>query len=492
MSEARLDVIEGGLGHAARHRDETPREPRIAAGLSPSVALFLLDAVLLALAWPALLAFGHVLPHATAGGWIALLLYPAAMLASLYALGLYRRDMLLETRKALARLPLAIGLGGAAALVANAALALAPGETGMREPAWLFSAALGCGSATGAVARVVFYGLRRRGLFRRRVLVIGAGRRAWDLVWMLGKEGRGVHYQFVFIHDPVFGEIDPRLADAAAGPILPAKTRGVLDVAQRFGAEQIIVAPDERRGMDLDVLLACKIAGFPVKQYLDFVEKEIRRIDLKRLELGWLLYAEGFQFGLINRALKRLLDLTVSLVLLVCFAPFLLAAGLAIKLDDGGPVFYRQERVSRHGRVFRIMKLRTMRIDAERQGAVWAARQDARITRIGKFLRRTRIDEMPQVFNVLSGAMSLVGPRPERPNFVTMLAGQLPLYHERHAVKAGLTGWAQINYPYGASIDDARSKLSYDLYYVKNFNILFDLLIIAQTLRVVLWPGGVR
>jgi len=490
MSEARLDVIESGLGHAAPHRDEAPREPRIAAGPSPSVALFLLDAALLALAWPALLATCHATPPASPGAAIALLLYPAATLASLYALGLYRRDMILETRKALARLPLAVGLGGAAA--AMAALFLALGEVPVPEATWLFSAALGCGSATGAVARVVFYGLRRRGLFRRRVLVIGAGRRAWDLVWMLGKEGRGVHYQFVFIHDPVFGEIDPRLANAAAGPILPAKTRGVLDVARRFGAEQIVVAPDERRGMDLDVLLACKIAGFPVKQYLDFVEKEIRRIDLKRLELGWLLYAEGFQFGLINRVLKRLLDLTVSLVLLACFAPFLLAAGLAIKLDDGGPVFYRQERVSRHGRVFRIMKLRTMRIDAERHGAVWAASQDERITRIGKFLRRTRIDEMPQVFNVLRGMMSLVGPRPERPNFVTMLAGQLPLYHERHAVKAGLTGWAQINYPYGASIDDARSKLSYDLYYVKNFNILFDLLIIAQTLRIVLWPGGVR
>ncbi len=155
-------------------------------------------------------------------------------------------------------------------------------------------------------------------------------------------------------------------------------------------------------------------------------------------------------------------------------------------------MLYCQERVTRRGRSFAIYKLRTMRVDAETQGAVWAAKGDTRVTGVGAFLRRTRIDEMPELFNVLRGDMSLVGPRPERPAFVKMLAKQIPLYQERHVVKAGLTGWAQVNYPYGASTDDARSKLSYDLYYVKNFSVLFDLLIILQTIRVVLWPGGVR
>jgi lipopolysaccharide/colanic/teichoic acid biosynthesis glycosyltransferase len=155
-------------------------------------------------------------------------------------------------------------------------------------------------------------------------------------------------------------------------------------------------------------------------------------------------------------------------------------------------VLYRQERVSKDGRIFSIMKLRTMRVDAEELGAVWAAEEDTRITRAGRFLRRARIDELPQLVNVLRGEMSFVGPRPERPMFVKELAEQIPLYNERHMVKAGLTGWAQINYPYGASIDDARSKLSYDLYYVKNFSILFDFVILLQTLRVVLWPSGVR
>jgi exopolysaccharide biosynthesis polyprenyl glycosylphosphotransferase len=216
----------------------------------------------------------------------------------------------------------------------------------------------------------------------------------------------------------------------------------------------------------------------------------VRRVDIKRIELGWLLYSDGFHMGVLDRILKRALDLTVSLIGLVLFGPFVLAAAIAVKLEDGGPALYKQTRVTLQGREFQILKLRTMRIDAERGGAVWAATGDKRITRLGSFLRRTRLDELPQLINVLFGEMSFVGPRPERPEFVAMLASHLPLYHERHAAKAGLTGWAQINYPYGASIDDARSKLSYDLYYVKNFSILFDMLIILQTARVVLWPGG--
>jgi exopolysaccharide biosynthesis polyprenyl glycosylphosphotransferase len=238
--------------------------------------------------------------------------------------------------------------------------------------------------------------------------------------------------------------------------------------------------------MNLDSLLACKRDGFPVVQYLSFVEHEIRRVDVRSVDVGWLLYSDGFYFGTIDNALKRMLDVVVSLVLLVLFAPFLIGAAIAIKIDDGGPVLYHQERITRNAKPFRIYKMRTMRVDAEKAGAVWAAEQDPRITRVGNFLRQSRIDEMPQLVNVLRGEMSLVGPRPEQ------LAEVLPLYHERHMVKAGLTGWAQVNYPYGASIEDARAKLSYDLYYVKNFSILFDMLIILQTLRVVLWPSGAR
>jgi len=204
------------------------------------------------------------------------------------------------------------------------------------------------------------------------------------------------------------------------------------------------------------------------------------------------VFSDGFYFGALDRFLKRAFDLGISLSLLVLTSPLLLFGMIAIRFDGPGPVFYRQERVTLDGKVFRILKLRTMCIDAEVSGAVWAAAEDSRITRVGTFLRRTRIDELPQLVNILKGEMSFVGPRPERPMFVDELAAQIPLYRERHMVKAGLTGWAQVNYPYGASVDDARSKLSYDLYYVKNFSILFDFAILLQTLRVVLWPSGVR
>jgi sugar transferase (PEP-CTERM system associated) len=449
-----------------------------------------LDVAAMACAWPLALALtGFPVPDAGLAG-AALLLYPAANLVLFYALGLYQRDVLLDARKALGRIPLAVVLG---ALIASGTVALLdPAYGSVHGPARLFALAVAGFLAGGIAARGVLSSLRRRGFLRRRLLVIGAGPRAWDLVWMLRKEGGTLNYEIAFVHDPSLGEVDPRLADGSAGRVITAGNQGILGVAREFGADQIVVAPDERRGMDLQALLECKVAGFPVQQYLTFVEQEIRRVDLKRMELSWLLYSEGFSFGILDQTLKRALDVVVSTLLLLASSPFLLAAMAAVKLDDGGPVLYRQERVTRDGRPFRITKLRTMRVDAEAGGAVWAASADSRITRIGTFLRRTRLDELPQLFDVLRGDMSLVGPRPERPQFVQMLANQIPLYQERHVVKAGLTGWAQVNYPYGASTDDARSKLSYDLYYVKNFSVLFDLLIILQTIRVVLWPSGVR
>jgi exopolysaccharide biosynthesis polyprenyl glycosylphosphotransferase len=264
----------------------------------------------------------------------------------------------------------------------------------------------------------------------------------------------------------------------------------LMALADRLRADQIVVAPDERRGMALESLISCRATGYPVFQYMSFLEKEVKRIDIKRLDYAWVLFSSGFNVGPLDLALKRLLDLVVSLIILVLSLPLLLPAMVAVWLCDRGAVFYAQVRVTRGGRKFKILKLRSMRPDAEAGGARWAAVKDSRITPVGEFLRRSRLDELPQLFNVLRGEMSLVGPRPERPEFIEQLSRQLPLYEERHAVKAGLTGWAQINYPYGASLDDARSKLSYDLYYVKNFSIFLDLSIILQTLRVVLWPGA--
>ncbi len=473
---------------AAQNRRPAAARPRL-AGLPSSVVLFMLDLLAVLGAWPLLLwagQAGRILP----ADWRAAL-YPAADLLLLYAMGLYRRDAMIALRRSGARLPLVVGLGMVLATAASAAAGLLRGDrVDWSDQAAGLAVATVAFTLAAVLARAAFRTLRLRGVLHRHLLILGAGARAWDLLLMLGREGRTLHDVVVCLHEDRYGPIDPRLTADPAVRIL--SNEPVLETAMRVRADQIVVAPDERRGMDLARLLACKRAGFPVVEYLTFVEQEIRRVDLKRMELGWLVYSDGFRFGLMDRLLKRLFDLAVSACLLVLTAPFLVLAALAIRLEGKGPVLYRQVRVTRDGAHFPILKLRTMRVDAEAGGIVWARAKDDRVTAVGRFLRRTRIDELPQLVNILKGEMSFVGPRPERPEFVAELSREIPLYGERHMVKAGLTGWAQVNYPYGASVDDARSKLSYDLYYVKNFSILFDFVILLQTLRVVLWPSGVR
>jgi sugar transferase (PEP-CTERM system associated) len=443
----------------------------MAKRITSGAAAFLLDAACMGIVgW-------------AAGRGVAGLPAACITLLSCYALGLYRREAIAATRVALGRLPLAVGFGVVSWAMVGAVV---PAVARVGAFPFLFAGLL----AAGAISRAVLAWLRARGFFRAHLLVLGAGRRAWELALLLRREGRNLAYELVFLHDPALGPVEPRLL--AEGEVVVEVSGSLLAIAQSRAAEAIVVAPDERRGMRLDALLECKIAGIPIVEYLTFLERETRRIDLKRLDLSWILFADGFFFGMLDRALKRAADVLISFLLLAIVAPFLLAAMALVWLDDGAPVFYRQQRVTRHGVRFHILKLRTMRRDAEARGAVWAAERDPRITRIGTLLRRTRLDELPQLFNILRGDMSFVGPRPERPEFVDALSREIPLYAERHAVKAGLTGWAQINYPYGASLDDARSKLSYDLYYIKNFSILFDILIIMQTLRAVLWPSGVR
>ncbi|HSS14169.1 MAG TPA: TIGR03013 family XrtA/PEP-CTERM system glycosyltransferase [Rhizomicrobium sp.] len=447
--------------------------------MTAGVALFLMDALAVALLWPLTL---RLAPPVGGTSYLQAVTFALVQLGMLYALGLYRREGVAELDKAFRRIPLSTALSLAASSFLSAAL-------GWNNSITFCVAAGVCFAGCAVIARIAFAQFRRHSLFRSRLLVIGAGERAWDLLQMLRSQGRSLHYDLTFVHEESFGSIDPRLADDPNSHIILA-SNNLLKLAERVRAEEIVVAPDDRRGMTLDSLITCRANGYPVSQYMSFLEKEISRIDIKRLDMAWMLYSDGFQISPIGRGLKRLFDILASLMILIPFSPVLLAAMLAVWLGDRGAVFYRQERVTLGGRSFRILKLRTMRSDAEKGGAVWAAAGDSRITGVGKFLRRTRIDELPQLFNVLAGDMSLVGPRPERPEFIEKLSQQLPLYHERHAVKAGLTGWAQVNYPYGASLDDARSKLSYDLYYVKNFNILFDLRIVLQTLRVVMWAGA--
>jgi sugar transferase (PEP-CTERM system associated) len=241
-------------------------------------------------------------------------------------------------------------------------------------------------------------------------------------------------------------------------------------------------------------LLECRLAGIEVLELPSFLERETGKVRLDVLNPSWIIFGEGFRASARQQLLERAFDIVASLGLLVVALPFMLLAVVGIKLEEGrsAPVFYRQRRVGYRGDVFDVLKFRSMRVDAEKFGAQYATANDPRVTRIGGLMRKTRIDELPQLLNVLRGEMSFVGPRPERPEFVNELEHRIPYYRERHTVKPGITGWAQLCYPYGSSEKDTIEKLQYDLYYVKNRSLLFDLAILVQTVEVVLWRKGAR
>jgi exopolysaccharide biosynthesis polyprenyl glycosylphosphotransferase len=254
----------------------------------------------------------------------------------------------------------------------------------------------------------------------------------------------------------------------------------------------VIVANGAQLDVSTERLLAVKYRGVQVFGDVAFREQQLRRMDLDTLGTDWLCDARGIEGGIVVRMVRRAAELGLSLVALVLTLPLLALSAIAIKLDSPGPVLYRQVRVGLHGRPFTLLKLRSMRTDAEVAGPAWATVDDSRVTRVGAFLRVTRIDELPQLINVLRGEMGFVGPRPERPHFVDQLAAQIPHYADRHLVKPGVTGWAQVSFRYGASIDDSRQKLSYDLYYAKHRNLFLDMLILIATVRVILFQEGAR
>ncbi len=252
---------------------------------------------------------------------------------------------------------------------------------------------------------------------------------------------------------------------------------------------------DRRRHFPMDQLLECRLEGVEINELVTFLERETGKVRLDILNPSWMIFSEGFRQGRAQGVLERLFDVVASFGLLALAAPFMLLTAAAIKLSDGwrAPIFYRQVRVGQYGKPFELLKFRSMREDAERDGqAQWAQKNDSRITRVGSFIRTTRIDELPQVLNVLRGEMSFVGPRPERPAFVEQLNETIPYYRERHSIKPGITGWAQLCYPYGSSEQDAMEKLQYDLYYVKNHSLIFYIAILVQTVEVIVWGKGAR
>ena len=323
--------------------------------------------------------------------------------------------------------------------------------------------------------------------FKQRVLVIGAGRRAARMIELAND---GSAHGFVIAGCLRVTGAPPVVADCHELRDL----NSLCEYAVQNRADEIVTAVDERRGtLPVTALVECRLEGLSVIDFPDFMERETGKVDIDTLSPGWLLFADGFVGGRGHKILKRVFDIGVSLLFLVFSLPLLVFTAMAVKLTSKGPVFYRQERVGERGRSFRLLKFRSMRQDAESDGVPkWAARGDHRVTAVGRFIRLTRIDELPQIFNVLKGDMSFVGPRPERPFFVKSLVEQLPYYMERHEVKPGITGWAQLNFPYGSSIGDAREKLQYDLFYIKNFTMLLDFLILLQTVRVILFVDGAR
>jgi sugar transferase (PEP-CTERM system associated) len=360
------------------------------------------------------------------------------------------------------------------------------------------------------IGLTLMYGLRwtaRR--FRRptRVLIVGTGRDAESVAEDLHEtSGRNAHVIGFYDTQPspdaypeAISGWEPSYAGVGSMAARPEQRRvfdrsvPLSDLVKRESVDEIIVAEREQRGgtLPMDQLLSCRVRGTPVLDLAGYFERASSEVRLEGLKASWLIYGEGFVQGRVRRSAKRVFDILVSGVLLLAALPLMLLAAVLVRLDSRGPIFYRQERVGLGGRTFTCVKFRSMRVDAEGDGvARWATQGDSRITRVGRFLRKTRIDELPQLWSVLHGEMSMVGPRPERPEFVALLREQIPFYDVRHSVKPGLTGWAQVRFAYGASVEDAKRKHQFDLYYVKNNSLLLDTLVLVETVSVVLFREG--
>ena len=326
--------------------------------------------------------------------------------------------------------------------------------------------------------------------FKRTVLVLGAGKRAQnlaqDLTAPFDRKGFNIVGYIPMADEEI--KVDQTFLINLPGNLL----QYTLD----HQVDEIVVAVDDRRKkLPMDELLDCKMEGINIIDGPSFYERESRKVPLEMIQPSWMIFSDGFSSSSINSYIRRAFDILASSVLLAVSWPFMLFTLIAIKIEEGlsAPLIYSQERVGLNGESFFVHKFRSMGVNAEKAGeAVWAKENDSRVTKVGEFIRKVRIDELPQIFNVLKGDMSFVGPRPERPVFVKQLTENIPYYAERHRVKPGITGWAQLCFAYGASEEDSREKLQYDLYYIKNQSLLLDLIVLIQTVEVVLFKKGSR
>lgn len=406
--------------------------------------------------------------------------FAVIMLTAMISVGVYGSDALRSLRYAGARLLVAISLGTIA--ISFLDWSLRGGHYWRSTLAYSMAAAV----LFLVANRLIVGGILGAHAFRRRVLVLGSGHRA-DRLRQLGERPEA---GFAIVGYIGMSDAKPVIDEAINRSAIHNLKRFV----ENLGVSEVVLALEERRNsLPLADLLRMKTAGVHVNDFSSFIERETGRVDLDTVNPSWLIFSDGFSSGrAVSSVAKRLFDVAASSLLLVLTLPLIVLFAALVKLDSKGPAFFRQLRVGLYGQPFYLIKLRSMHVDAEAAGAQWATKDDPRVTRIGRFIRKVRIDELPQAWSVLKGQMSFVGPRPERPEFVADLEDKLPYYAERHMVKPGITGWAQINYPYGASIEDSRHKLEYDLYYAKNYTPFLDLLIILQTLRVVLWREGAR
>jgi sugar transferase (PEP-CTERM system associated) len=412
----------------------------------------------------------------------ACIIFSTVMSLSCLGLGLYRRTLSWDDYNLLARVCVSFGIAIFAVVtvyyllpefhVARSVLVYA-----------VFFAFLGI-----MLTRFLFYHLVNLERLKRRFLVVGSSEKARGLITI---NDSFIHRGFTIVG---FLALPDEVSVVDPGKIIKYDKK-IITIAEQYKIDEIVIAIDDRNmALPFDELLDCRMSGLTIINIMGFYEREQGIISLDNVSPGWLVFCSGFAQGDLRTLVKRFFDVSASLLLLAVSWPVMLLTALAIFLESGfkGPILYRQIRVGEKNKNFEVLKFRSMKPNAEKNGAQWAKKNDDRITLVGRAIRKSRIDELPQIFNVLKGDMSFVGPRPERPEFVQGFNERIPYYRERHRVKPGITGWAQLCYPYGSDEKDAIKKLEYDLYYVKNYSLFLDFSIMFNTVEVILWGKGAR
>lgn len=422
-------------------------------------------------------------------GTVDRMLFPAVlalvlvMLGVMTSMGLYWRGLRSRPAEHALRLVGSVVVGGTFGAILIAAVLYVP----VTQQVVTVTIALAL-AGVGAI-RLIHYALSDSKALKRRTIVLGAGKKAGQLEMLRRKSDWRGYYLLGYA--PLGEEVT-----VVKKRNLRRLDRPLAEYVKAYDIDEIIVAIDERRqALPIGELLECKMSGVDVVDIAAFFERRAGRLKIDLLRAGEMVFADGFSHTVRARVGKRLFDIVTSGAFLLFGSPVMLVTALAIVIESRGkgPIFYSQERTGKNGVPFRVLKFRSMRVDAEQDGlAQWAKKEDDRVTKVGRIIRKYRIDEMPQMINVLLGDMSFVGPRPERPEFVNHLAQEIPYYNLRHTVKPGITGWAQISYPYGDSTAAALAKLEYDLYYIKNYSLFLDFNILLQTAQAVLWARGGR